>query len=235
MIIFVIMKYYVVLSLFLAMCLETLAQDAGSAGTGELDLKLREMGFVDVATLDTAIVVDLMYARDDNFVGRAMYDGLTRAWLHPRAADALKTAQEELSRLHPGYGLKVCDASRPMSVQKQMYATVRGTSKARYVSNPANGGGLHNYGLAVDVTIVDGNGEELDMGTKVDHLGTEAGVSREAEMVAAGVITAQAVKNRELLRSVMKKGGFRPLPSEWWHFNLVSRPTAKASYKVLDF
>lgn len=230
---FAVMNHFLALSLFFAMCIETFAQ--GGTAPGELDRKLGDMGFVDVATLDTAIVVDLMYARDDNFVGRAMYDGLTRAWLHPDAARALKTAQEELGRQHPGYALKICDASRPMSVQKQMYATVRGTSKVRYVSNPANGGGLHNYGLAVDVTIVDENGDELDMGTKVDHLGAEAGVNREAEMVASGVITAQAAENRGLLRRVMRKGGFRVLPSEWWHFNLVSRATAKASYKVLDF
>ncbi len=217
------------------MCIKMFAQTVGSNAPGDLDNKLSEMGFVDVATLDTAIVVDLMYARDDNFVGVAMYEGLTRAWLHPAAARALKMAQDELARLHPGYALKICDASRPMSVQKQMYATVRGTSKARYVSNPANGGGMHNYGLAVDVTIVDENGDELDMGTKVDHLGAEAGVKREAEMVASGVITAEAVKNRELLRRVMRKGGFWVLPSEWWHFNLVNRATAKASYKVLDF
>lgn len=229
------MKQVVALSLFLISCLGSAAGDIGCRCLGELDKKLSEMGFVDVATLDSAIVVDLMYAGDDNFVGERMYFGLTRAWLHPQAAKALKAAQEELTRLSPGYALKICDASRPMSVQKQMYNTVRGTSKVRYVSNPANGGGLHNYGLAVDVTIVDADGRELDMGTEVDHLGKESGVENEREMVAAGVISAEAVENRRLLRQVMRKGGFHVLPSEWWHFNLVSRAKARASYRLIDF
>ena len=227
----------VILLFFILSVLDAFSQSDRNHQTsyGELDMKLSNMGFVDVATLDSAIVVDLIYAKTDNFVGSAMYDGLTRAWLHPKAAAALKTAQSELSRIHPGYALKICDASRPMSVQKQMYAAVRGTSKARYVSNPANGGGLHNYGLAVDVTIVDNNRQELEMGTKVDYLGQESSVGYENEMLSKGIISKQAVENRKLLREVMRKGGFWVLPSEWWHFNLVNRPTAIRDYKLLDF
>lgn len=229
------MNRVMALTLTFVMYMSVYGQSAGDVSWGPHDVKLSEMGFVDVATIDSAIVVDLMYARDDNFVGRAMYDDLTRAWLHPLAAKALKAAQQELTATHKGYALKVCDASRPMSAQREMYAAVRGTSMVRYVSNPANGGGLHNYGLAVDVTIVDANGRELDMGTPVDHLGKEAGVTQEEEMAAAGIITAEALENRRLLRRVMRKGGFWVLPSEWWHFNLVSRAVAKASYRLLDF
>jgi D-alanyl-D-alanine dipeptidase len=229
------MKQLVVISLFMASCVNVFSQPECDVSPGEFDIRLEAMGFVDVREIDPVIVVDLMYARDDNFVGHAMYDGLTKAWLHPEAAHALKLAQEELTRRHKGYSLKVCDASRPMSVQKQMYQAVRGTSKVRYVSNPANGGGLHNYGMAVDVTIVDEHGVELDMGTKVDHLGKEAGIDNESEMLSEGIISVNAVENRRLLRQVMRHGGFRVLPSEWWHFNLVSRAKAKTSYKLLDF
>ena len=116
-----------------------------------------------------------------------------------------------------------------------MYKAVQGTSKARYVSNPANGGGLHNYGLAVDITIADQHGNELDMGTHVDHLGPEANIDKEQQLVASGVITEQARNNRMLLRKVMAAGGWKPLRSEWWHFNLRSRAIARSRYKRLDF
>ncbi len=202
---------------------------------GSLDDRLEKMGFVDVSTIDSTIVVDLMYARADNFVGVAMYEGLERAWLHRDTYRALKRASERLHELRPDLRFKICDASRPMSVQKRMYSVVRGTDKAPYVSNPANGGGMHNYGLAVDITLCDTEGNELDMGTKVDHLGKESNIDIENELVRKGVISADARSNRELLREVMKYGGFTPLRSEWWHFNLVSRPVAKARYKVLDF
>ena len=81
---------------------------------------------------------------------------------------------------------------------------------APYVSNPARGGGLHNYGLAVDITIVDASGHELPMGTKIDHLGPEANIHREKQLVAQGKITEAARQNRILLRRVMKAGGFMP-------------------------
>lgn len=200
-----------------------------------LEQQLRDAGMVDVCEMDSTIRVRLMYAEDDNFTGVKLYESLTNAYLHPAAASALVKASTELHRLHPGYYLLVKDASRPMSVQRKMYQVVRGTPKAPYVSNPGNGGGLHNYGLAVDITIVDENGNELPMGTEVDHLGTEANIDKEDLLVKKGIISETERQNRLLLRRVMRAGGFIPLKSEWWHFNLVSRATAKAKYKRLDF
>ena len=206
-----------------------------SAICGELDCKMSDFGLVDVQALDSTIMVDLMYAGKDNFVGEAMYKGTDKAYLHPDAALALKKASAELHRIKPGYRLKICDAARPMSVQRRMYNVVRGTSKAPYVSNPSRGGGLHNYGLAVDVTIVDDNGQDLDMGTKVDHLGVEANIDKETVLVIKGIISEAARQNRLLLRRVMSHGGFHSLRSEWWHFNLCTRAEARRRYKVLDF
>ena len=103
------------------------------------------------------------------------------------------------------------------------------------MSNPANGGGLHNYGLAVDITIVDSEGKELDMGTHVDFLGSKSNIDKEEDLVRSGKITLQARNNRILLRKVMNAGGWKPLKSEWWHFNLCSRTQARAKYKRLDF
>lgn len=125
------------------------------------------------------------------------------------------------------------DAARPLSVQQKMWNVVKGTSKYIYVSNPSRGGGLHNYGLAVDISILDDKGTPLPMGTPVDHLGREAHITEEAVLVAQGKLTEQERENRLLLRQVMKEAGFHPLPSEWWHFNRVSRQTAKERYRVI--
>ena len=132
-----------------------------------------------------------------------------------------------------GYSLIVYDAARPLSVQQKMWNVVKGTSKYIYVSNPSRGGGLHNYGLAVDISILDDKGTPLPMGTPVDHLGREAHITEEAVLVAQGKLTEQERENRLLLRQVMKEAGFHPLPSEWWHFNRVSRQTAKERYRVI--
>lgn len=191
-----------------------------------LNEKLKEAGMVDVGSMDTTIMVDLMYSHPDNFTGVVLYNDLNKAYLHPEAAEALLKANRELCQIHPGYRLLIKDASRPMSVQRKMYKVVQGTPMAPYVSNPKNGGGLHNYGLAVDITIADENGNELPMGTKVDHLGKEANIDKEILLVKLGVISETERQNRLLLRRVMKAGGFTPLRSEWWHFNLVSRAVA---------
>lgn len=190
---------------------------------------------VDVGAMDTTIIVRLMYASEDNFVGADMYGPLRKAYLHREAADALVRASEALRRERPDLRLLVKDAARPMSAQRRMYNKVRGTAAAPYVSNPARGGGLHNYGLAVDVTLADMHGCELPMGTPVDHLGPEANIDKEGALVGRGVITVTERSNRELLRRAMRSAGWMPLRSEWWHFNLRSRAVAKERYKVLDF
>jgi zinc D-Ala-D-Ala dipeptidase len=115
-----------------------------------------------------------------------------------------------------------------------MWDVVKGTSKYMYVSNPSRGGGLHNYGLAVDISIADSLGHPLPMGTEVDYMDAASHITNEAKLVREGKITQQERENRILLRQVMKSAGFRALPSEWWHFNLCSRDEAKQKYKLIN-
>lgn len=204
------------------------------AGKAEdLDAYLQNKGLVDVSMLDTTIRVQLVYATPDNFMGEAVYSGITRAWLHPDAAGKLVKAQRLLQKEHPEFTLVVYDAARPMAVQRKMWSLVRGTDKVNYVSNPANGGGLHNYGMAVDVTILDRTGEPLPMGTPFDFFGEEAHTTQEEALLDTGKITRQEFDNRRLLRRIMKQAGFRTIPYEWWHFNACSRAEARENYPVL--
>ena len=196
--------------------------------------RMAEQGLVDILSVDNTIQVSLMYSRPDNFTGKVLYTDLREAYLHPKAAAALAKAQQALKKLRPELSLKVYDATRPMSVQQKMWNVVAGTKKAIYVSNPRNGGGMHNYGLAVDITLCQAaTGDTLDMGTQVDFLGSYAHIDTEADLVSRHIISSEAKKNRELLRKVMTEAGFKPLRTEWWHFNLVSRAEAKAHYKAV--
>lgn len=203
------------------------------AAKTKTELSMERQGMVDIHTKDKSIQVSLMYSRADNFTGTVLYTDLTRAYLHPKAAAALAKAQARLKQLRPDLTLKVYDAARPMSIQQRMWDKVKNTKKYFYVSNPARGGGLHNYGMAVDITLAALDGDTLDMGTKIDYMGSAAHIDREAALVSSGRISPQARKNRQLLREVMRYAGFRPLRTEWWHFNLVSRATAKKYYKVI--
>ena len=194
------------------------------AAKSQTALYLDSIGLVNISELDSTFIINLMYATPD----------LKEAYLHPDAAKALLQAHLLLKAEHTGYRLVIYDAARPMSVQKKMWDVVKGTSKYFYVSNPARGGGLHNYGLAVDISIVDSLGHPLSMGTEVDYMGATSHITNEAELVKKGKITQQERENRILLRRVMKGAGFRALPSEWWHFNLCSRDEAKQKYKLIN-
>lgn len=193
-----------------------------------------DQGMVRVRSLDSTIHVSLMYGRADNFTDTILYDDLRDAYLHPKAAEAIVKAQRRLKEMHPEYSLIIFDAARPMSVQRKMYDKVKNTPQYFYVSNPANGGGLHNYGMAVDVSICRADGDTIPMGSLVDGMSNLSHIDNESVLVANGSISSQAKANRELLREVMRYAGFTALRTEWWHFNLISRATAKKYYKVIE-
>ena len=193
----------------------------------DTNTSIEQQGMVDIHSLDKTIRVSLMYSRSNNFTGEVLYTDLTKAYLHPLAAHALVKAQAKLKELRPDLSLIIFDATRPMSIQQKMWDKVKNTSKDIYVSNPANGGGLHNYGLAVDISICKLNGDTITMGTKVDHMSLASHVDNENNLVAKRIITKEAQQNRELLRLVMQHAGFKPLRTEWWHFNFRSRAQAK--------
>ena len=195
--------------------------------------KMQAAGYINIQELDKTLKVSLMYTRADNFTGTILYDDLREAYLHPIAAKALVKAQKRLKELRPDLSLKVYDAARPMHIQQKMWDKVKGTSKNIYVSNPANGGGLHNYGLAVDVTLCTLEGDTIPMGTKIDFMGKAAHIDNEQTLVTTKMITQEALDNRLLLREVMRYAGYRPLRSEWWHFNFRSRSEARKNFKAI--
>lgn len=199
-----------------------------------LEQKLEAAGYVDVRSAVPRAFVSLMYARPDNFTGRVLYDSLSLAYLHPDAARALAKADAALQREAPNLRLMVKDAARPVSVQRSMFTAVRGTRQAPYVANPANGGGTHNFGVAVDITLCDSLGHELDMGTPVDHLGPESHINEDA-LLRSGALTPLQAGRRRLLRRIMLAGGFKTIRKEWWHFELERRPQAARRYRLIDF
>jgi D-alanyl-D-alanine dipeptidase len=199
------------------------------------DAKLKAMGFVDVTFWEPTIQCYLVYTTKDNFIGRPIYNSrLTRPWLHPRAAKMLIRAQEMLHIEHPELSLLIYDAARPMEVQRSFSEWAKKTKNEYYVADASKGGGLHNYGLAVDVTLVDGNGAWLSMGTPFDYFGDEAHTDNEDDLLKRRRITPSELQNRRLLRRVMEKAGFTSVASEWWHFNACTRDEARAKYKVIE-
>jgi D-alanyl-D-alanine dipeptidase len=198
------------------------------------DMELEVLGLVDVATLDEGIIVQLVYGTPYNFLGKVLYKDLTRAYLQPDVAQKLLSAYKALKKIRPDLTLVVYDAARPVSIQHEMWNMVKGTAWDYYVANPTKGGGMHNFGAAVDLSLIDGAGQALPMGTPYDYFGYEANTDKEAELVKTGRITPRELENRLLLRKVMTGAGFRTVKSEWWHFNACSLEEARQQYKLIE-
>lgn len=193
-----------------------------------LEQKMIDQGLVCVNKMDTTLIIDLKYATTDNFTGIILYDTLSNAYLHAIAAEKLIKAQKLLKKENPDLCLLVYDAARPLSVQKKMFKVVQGTKHQAYVANPTRTG-LHNYGIAVDLTICNANGEALDMGTPFDFFGKEAGITNEA-----AYLTKKQIANRNLLRKVMTGAGFLTIRGECWHFNALPLAQAKEKCKIIE-
>lgn len=194
-------------------------------------------GLVDINSLDPSIAVNLKYASTDNFVGENVYGDLKRAYLEPELAACVARVQKELKKLYPGYSLVIFDAARPLSVQKRMYQLVQDTPQAIYVADPntSHKGGFHNYGMAVDLSILDSQGKLLDMGTPFDFFGEEAHVGNEVALLKKDKISREAYKNRMLLYYLMGNEGLVPLEQEWWHYQLYISESDKSKFRLLEF
>ena len=196
-------------------------------------LRLEKKGLVNVHDLDTTIVVKLMYATPDNFTKEILYDDLKEAYLQPDVAEMLVKAQRKVREQYPELRIIIYDAARPLHIQRKMWNRVKGTPQNIYVSNPVKTG-LHNYGAAVDISLVDASGTPLDMGTPFDFFGPEAHIDQESVLLKEGKLFSDQIKNRKILRDAMVFAGFKPLRTEWWHFNACNRTEAKERYGVIE-
>lgn len=176
------------------------------------------------------IAIDLRYATPNNFVGRDLYSPFDCAWLHRDAAAALEKVVAWLKQRRPGYTALVLDALRPQRVQQQLWDALEGTGLQMYLANPARGS-IHSYGMALDITLLDEQGHELDMGTGFDDMTNLSHPALEEGFLITGELTDEQVANRRLLREGMLEAGFFGINTEWWHFDCGDRELVRATYR----
>jgi D-alanyl-D-alanine dipeptidase len=162
--------------------------------------------FVNLKNYSQDFVYDMKYATEDNFLKSKVYD-CSECYLRYRTVKALILANQRFMK--KGFKIKLFDCYRPLDIQKKMWAIV---SDPQYVANPSKGS-IHNRGGAVDITLVDFDGKELDMGTSFDFFGKEASHGFRG-------LSKEILNNRNLLKKIMIKEHFNSFDSEWWHYNL---------------
>jgi zinc D-Ala-D-Ala dipeptidase len=176
------------------------------------------------------IDIDLRYQSANNFVGRDLYSPLDCAWLHHEGAAALERAVAWLAREHAGLTLLVLDALRPQRVQQALWDSLAGTDLRMYLANPERGS-IHSFGMAIDITLRDSAGHELDMGTPFDDLTALSHPKLEAKHLAEGALTSAHIAHRTILRTAMQHAGFQGISTEWWHFDCGDRDRVRREFK----
>lgn len=183
--------------------------------TVSIQSPVNDTTFVNLKDYSQDFVYDMKYATEDNFLKSKVYD-CAECYLRYKTVKALIRANEKFMK--KGFKIKLFDCYRPLDIQKRMWAIV---PDPQYVADPAKGS-IHNRGGAVDITIVDFEGKELDMGTSFDFFGKEAGHNFTG-------FSKQIRNNRILLKKIMIKEHFNSFDSEWWHYNLKAGLNDKVS------
>lgn len=173
--------------------------------------------FVRVADYNNDFAYDMRYATTNNFLNAKVYD-CAECYMRVKTAKALIKANNEF--LNKGYKIKFFDCYRPNSVQYKMWAIV---PNPQYVANPVKGS-IHNKGGAVDITLVDLKGNEVNMGTDFDFFGKKAYHDNTN-------LPKEILANRVLLKETMEAYGFWSIRTEWWHYNL----SAASNEKIANF
>ncbi len=177
--------------------------------------KYKKGDLVLLKELSSDFFYDIRYSSENNTFKERLYE-CDACLLRYEVALAIQKANERFKE--HGYRIKFFDCYRPLSVSKRMWEIIPNPS---YVKNPSKGPSMHNRGVAVDLTLVDQTGKELNMGTDFDFFGKKA-------HHAYTNLPPHVLKNRKLLKSIMQECGFRPIRTEWWHYSY------KRAYPALD-
>jgi D-alanyl-D-alanine dipeptidase len=199
----------------------------------EIEKKFVAAGLIDVHAIDDSLKVNLVNSDPDkNYFRTNFYNGLNKAFLRRLVAKKLSLAQKHLKSQFPEYSILIMDAARPRSVSQIMYDKMKGTKFEKFVANPKKGS-MHNYGIAVDLTIVDGNNKEIDMGFTPFYK-SDLSIYWNYMKLKMFDLSELQKKNRKLLSDVMQKAGFISLSYEWWHFNGMPKDEARKKYKIIE-
>ncbi|KGF72666.1 D-alanyl-D-alanine dipeptidase [Neosynechococcus sphagnicola sy1] len=172
----------------------------------------------------------------------APYGEQSPYFLRQRVVTQLLAAQEALQQDYPGWRLQIFDAYRPVAVQQFMVdqtladlARSQGLTVAALTPDqqqtlreqvytfwapPSLDPTMpppHSTGAALDLTLVDGTGQVVDMGSPIDECSPRS--YPDYFQISDRPLERQYHHHRQLLARVMIAAGFQRHPQEWWHFS----------------
>ena len=174
------------------------------------------MQLVEIAQPDYDVVVDIAYATANNFTGKPVYK---RPWCYLNSEAAAHLAKAIALAKPLGYRFKIFDAFRPSEAQWLLW---NHTPDPNFLADPERGS-PHSMGAAIDLTLIDTSGTELDMGTPFDAF---TPLSHHGALE----VSTTAQRNRAILLGLMTAAGWDFYRNEWWHYQLFD---ARDRYPVL--
>jgi zinc D-Ala-D-Ala dipeptidase len=174
------------------------------------------MSLIQITEITHNIILDLRYATQNNITGKVIFEQGT-CFLHEDALVLLERAIHFADQ--QGLRIKIYDAYRPRKVQEALWTH---SPDPNYITPPERGS-AHTRGVAIDLTLVNKDGKELDMGTPFDDLTPNSHHS-------ATTITPVVALNRYTLLGIMMSAGWDFFDREWWHYQLFK----SRDYPLID-
>ena len=189
-------------------------------------IELRNCDLWDVKMLYPALGME--HAEKQCFVRKEVYERLCAA----------------AGNLPEGYRFRIWDAWRPFALQHELFEKysvdiirdfgLEGRPEeekkaviCKFVSDPVADRKVppaHTTGGAIDLTVLDPEGRELEMGCDFDAFTDKTCASYfEVPEHTPGITEERIRQNRRLLYFAMTDAGFTNLPSEWWHYDYGDR------------
>jgi D-alanyl-D-alanine dipeptidase len=193
-------------SLTLVSCKSTYLDSKKSKVLLDITKEVDSNAYVNLKNYSNDFVFDMKYATNDNFLKEKVYP-CAECFLRVKTVKSLLEANKTF--LQQGFRIKLYDCYRPKAIQKKMFQLV---PDANFVADPKKGS-IHNRGGAVDISLVDSLGVEVNMGTKFDFFGKEASHNYQN-------LSDEILANRKFLKEIMLQNNFKIFESEWWHYNL---------------
>ncbi len=200
-------------TIILISCKSTQLDSKKSTILLDISKETDDNAIVNLKNYSNDFVYDMKYATDDNFLKEKLYP-CAECFLRVKTVKSLLEANKAFSQ--KGYKIKLFDCYRPKAIQKKMFKIV---PDPNFVANPKKGS-IHNRGGAVDISLVDSLGVEVNMGTKFDFFGEEASHNYQN-------LSEEILANRKFLKKIMLQNNFKSFDSEWWHYNLNGSNTDK--------
>ena len=172
---------------------------------------------IEINKKDFDVELDIRYATNNNVIGNKIYDH-PFCYLRKEAAEKLEESIK-LAKIQ-GCRFKIFDCLRPFSAQKYLFEKY---PDGDFVSDPSTGSIPHCRGVAIDLTLIDANNQELNMGTEFDNFTPLA-------YHGSTKVDIDAQKNRYILMGIMMSSGWDFYKKEWWHYQLFNA----CNYDVVD-